>query len=185
MIEQKPTPPHQVLSASDLVDRARRFSDLVARYRRPLMQYFRRRGVDPTEAEDLTQDVFLRLMRKLSAEAAVMSDGYVFSAASSVLIDHYRSRHVRGVGVELDPETHDPAPGAEKILEDREALRVMLSTLLGLNDKLRRAFILHRFEQLSHVEIASRLKVSVSTVEKYVMKALDQLRTAVDRRVDD
>ncbi len=176
--------PTGVASASSRVEQARRFADFVRRYRGPLVQYFRKRGLVHSDAEDLMQEVFLRLMRRQRDEAVEISDGYVFSAASSVLIDHHRRRATRGAIAELDQDLADNSPGADKILEDREALRVMHTALFQLNAKLRRAFVLHRFEQLSHAEVAAKLGVSVSTVEKYVMAALERLRGAVDRRDD-
>jgi RNA polymerase sigma-70 factor (ECF subfamily) len=57
----------------------------------------------------------------------------------------------------------------------------MLRVLGKMRPKIRRVFELHRFDSLSYEEIAGRVGVSVSTVEKYVMTALAELRDSRDR----
>ena len=135
------------------------------------------------DAEDLTQAAFLKLMHKVQAEDGVISDAYVFSAASSALVDHYRRNTANPTRtmVELDPEMASGDPGADKILEDRQALHVMLERLNRIRGKWRTAFILHRFDSLSHGEIAKRMGISISSVEKYIMMVLAELKTPADR----
>lgn len=176
----RPAPPP---SMADKLEAARRFDAFVRRFRRPLLQYFRGRGIAAADAEDLTQTVFLRLLRRLQENDDSLSDGYVFTAASSVLVDHYRRRTARGGGavVEIDPQLASSEPDARQILEDRQTLRVMLNTLSGMSSKLRRAFMLHRFDQLSYADIARKMGISASSVEKYVMAALAELRDSTDR----
>jgi RNA polymerase sigma factor (sigma-70 family) len=165
------------------LEEARRFDAFVKRFRRPLLQYFRRRGIVPADADDLVQNVFLRLLRKLRFEADTLSDAYVFTAASSVLIDYYRRRSANASdgAVEIDPHLASDEPDSHRILEDRQTLRVMLDTLFEMSSKWRRAFVLHRFDQLSYAEIAKKMGISASSVEKYVMAALAELRDSADR----
>ncbi len=165
------------------LEEARRFDAFVKRYRRPLLQYFRRRSIEPSDAEDLVQTVFLRLLRKLQSNDGALSDAYVFTAASSVLVDHHRRGRtsVAGAAVELDPHLAAAEPSAQQILEDRQSLRVMLDSLSKMGAKWRRAFVLHRFESLSYAEIARKMGVSASSVEKYVMAALAELKDSIDR----
>ena len=165
------------------LEAARRFDAFVRRFRRPLLQYFRRRGIAAADAEDLAQTVFLRLLRRLQADEDSLSDAYVFTAASSVLVDHYRRRTASGAAgaVEIDPDFASSEPDARQILEDRQTLRVMLNTLSGMSSKWRRAFVLHRFDQLSYSDIARKMGISASSVEKYVMAALAELRDSTDR----
>jgi RNA polymerase sigma factor (sigma-70 family) len=179
-----PLPPAPLTPAPSMaakLEAARRFDAFVRRFRRPLLQYFRRRGA-AADAEDLAQTVFLRLLRKLQEDEDSLSDAYVFTAASSVLVDHYRRRTAGGGGtVEIDPQFASSEPDARQILEDRQTLRVMLNTLSGMSSKWRRAFVLHRFDQLSYADIARKMGISASSVEKYVMAALAELRDSTDR----
>ena len=182
-LEPKPAPLPPPPSISARLEAARRFDTFVRRFRRPLLQYFQRRGIDAADVEDLAQTVFLRLLRKFQEDENSISDAYVFTAASSVLVDHYR-RHAASASagaVEIDPDFASSEPDAQQILEDRQALRVMLNTLSGLRSKWRRAFVLHRFDQLSYADIARKMGISASSVEKYVMAALAALRDSTDR----
>jgi RNA polymerase sigma-70 factor (ECF subfamily) len=174
-------------SPSAVLEQARRFETFARRFKQPLFQYFRKRGLDSADAEDLTQNALLRLLHKMRSEPEAPNDGYVFTTASSVLIDHYRHRAARHAGamVEIDPETASSAPLADKILEDRQALSVMLDVIGKMKPKRRRAFELHRFESLSYAEIARRMGTSVISVEKYVMSALAELREVLDNDTHD
>lgn len=182
-----PVPSSGSGDAASILARARRFDALVARFRKPLIQYFRKRGVSVPDAEDMTQDVFLRLLRKLDSGAESMSDGYVFTAASSVLIDHHRRAATQAVArsTTLDPERAADEPSAETIFADRQALRVMLDELPAMRETWRKAFVLNRFESLSHEEIARRLRISVSSAEKCVAHAVAHLRQKLGRDRDD
>jgi len=177
----KPDTSPRMLSAR--LEEARQFDLFVKRYRRPLLQYFRKRGQDPAEAEDLTQTALLQLLQRIRRQPEGINDGYVFTTASRVLIDHHRRRASRPLGAteEIDPNSACSEPLADKILEDRQTLRVMLRVLGKMRPKIRRVFELHRFDSLSYEEIAGRVGVSVSTVEKYVMTALAELRDSRDR----
>jgi len=181
------TPGRPQLPISAKLEQARRFDAFVNRYRRPLLQYFRRRGVEASEAEDLTQLVFLRVLQKLRQEPDNLSDAYVFTAASSVLIDYHRRRVANhaAASVEIDPILASEEPDAQQILEDRQTLRVMLDVISNMGLKRRRAFVLHRFDQLSYSEIAKTMGISPSSVEKYVMAALSELKACIDRRRHD
>jgi RNA polymerase sigma-70 factor (ECF subfamily) len=170
-------------SISAKLEQARKFDAFVNRYRRPLLQYFRRRGVDAADTEDLAQLVFLRVLQKLRQDTDSLSDAYVFTAASSVLIDHHRRRAANhaAASVEIDPVLASDEPDAQRILEDRQNLRVMLDVISNMGLKRRRAFVLHRFDQLTYSEIAKKMGISPSSVEKYVMAALAELKACMDR----
>jgi RNA polymerase sigma-70 factor (ECF subfamily) len=173
MSDDPPRPPF-----SQRLEQARSFDSFVQRHRQPLERYFRRRGATREEAEDLTQGVFLKLLDKVRQEGTV-ADGYVFAAAASVFVDHRRAVAVRpsaGLAVALDEQLACEAPLPDRIVEDRETLRVIRKRIRDLPSKLSRAFILHRFDQLSQAEISRRMNVSVSSVEKYIAAALETLR---------
>lgn len=158
---------------------ARAFDAFVQRHRAPLTRYFRRRGMSAEEAEDLTQDVFLKIMRRVQESTDPLADGYVFAAASSVLIDYRRRLAARGnsrQALAVDEDIVCDSPLADRIVEDRETLRVIRQEITKLPAKVARAFILHRFDQVPQTEIARIMNVSTSSVEKYVVAALERLR---------
>lgn len=157
---------------------ARRFDLFVRTHRRPLIAYYRRRGAAPGDIEDLVQDVFLRLLRKLQ-DGEEIAQSYVFAAASSVWIDHHRHAAVRTGTGQHGPLAEDlrcSAPEPDRIVEGRDDLRVIRKRILELPPKWRRAFLFHRFDDMSHTEIARKMDVSVSSVEKYIINALARLK---------
>jgi RNA polymerase sigma factor (sigma-70 family) len=165
---------------------APRFDALVSRYRRPLLSFFQRRSVGTEDAEDLTQEVFMRLSRRFARLHWGNPDGLVFTVAANALIDHERHERSRRRDrhVQVDPGLPDGEPSAETTLAGRERLRSLVAALDALSPSVRAAFVLCRFENLTQAEAAARLGVSVSTVEKHMMSALARLRLAIGTEHD-
>jgi RNA polymerase sigma-70 factor (ECF subfamily) len=165
---------------------APRFDTLVSRYRRPLLSFFQRRSVGAEDAEDLTQEVFMRLSRRFARLHWGNPDGLVFTVAANALIDHERHERSRRRDrhVEVDPGLPDEEPSAETALAGRERLRSLVAALDTLSPSVRAAFVLCRFEGLTQAEAAARLGVSVSAVEKHMMTALARLRLAIGTEHD-
>lgn len=165
---------------------APRFDALVARYRRPLLSFFQRRAVGVEDAEDLTQEVFMRLSRRFSRLHWGNPDGLVFTVAANALVDHerYERARRRGHHVEVDPALPAEDPSAEAQLSGRERLRTLVETLDTLHPNVKAVFVLCRFENLSQIEAAARLGLSVSAVEKHMMTAMTRLRQAIGSKHD-
>ena len=156
------------------------FEGLDARFRRPLMSYFKRRVTDHAEAEDLTQQVFMRLLATGDFEGVEQTEGYVFTVAANLLKDRGRQAMRRsGLGAvapnpslvsELTLEmVEDRSP--ERVLLGRETLADVLRTLDALGERTRDIYILFRLENMKQREIATLLGIGQSTVEKHVVKA--------------
>jgi RNA polymerase sigma-70 factor (ECF subfamily) len=165
---------------------APRFDALVSRYRRPLLSFFQRRAVGVEDAEDLTQEVFMRLSRRFSRLHWGNPDGLVFTVAANALVDHERHERSRRRGhhVEVDPALPADEPSAEAALSGRERLRALIAALDTLHPNVKAVFVLCRFENLSQAETAMRLGLSVSAVEKHMMTAMARLRQAIGSKHD-
>jgi RNA polymerase sigma factor (sigma-70 family) len=156
-------------------------SDLAARSRTlrgALTRYFQRRLSDANEIDDLIQEVFLRIVRRGNSQNLDRFDGYVFETAASVIKDRFRRRRVRmsDSHVSFEPDLHgqsDVSP--EQTVLAREALRLTTRAIMALPERTRTIFILRRLEGLSHPEIARRLGLSLSAVEKHIQRAAKQL----------
>lgn len=143
-----------------------------------LLGWIRRRVPDPVEAEDLLQDTFLRVTQRDSTEEVAHFEGYLYRTAESVLADRYRRRVVRRADahVILEPDEHRAEDAdALRALLAKERLRAVTASLMHLPERTRAVFVLRRIEGLRYGEIATRLKVSLSTVEKDMARAIDHL----------
>ena len=134
---------------------------------------------NPTLAEDLAQEVFIRAWQKLATfrgESAFSS--WLHRLAVNVVLSRQRSRRrreARIVAVE-DPEAHD-RPRAQ----ETPGAAVDLERLVGsLPPGARRVFILHDVEGFSHVEIAEMTGIAVGTSKAHLHRARMLLRGALD-----
>lgn len=163
-------------------DDATESSNAIAREAEPLRQalagYFRRRIADPSEAEDLVQEVFSRIVARDSQQPVEHLGGYVFQVAASVLADRGRRRGVRRADAHVlfDADRHgeqdfDP----ERVLSGKQRLRAATAALLSLPERTRTVFVLHRLEGRRYREIAAQIGISVSAVEKHMVRAVQHL----------
>ena len=153
------------------------FELLNRRFRPALMAFFLRRIGNHAEAEDLTQEVFARLMA-LGADNLHQADAYVFQMAANLLRDRGRREKVReayrfgvlageGVGVEpIDPE---------RVLAGRQSLGQIAAALRETPERTRSIFLLYRVEQMKKRDIAETYGISTSAVDKHLMKAMAHL----------
>lgn len=163
-----------------------------ARFRGPLMSYFLRRLQDRTEAEDLTQEVFVRLFSSPSFDRLEQPDAFVFTIASNLLHDWHRRQRRSPMATATAPLDAAAPPGLavedardpERILIGQRALGEALRHLDELAEQTRNIFILFRLENMKQREIAALYGISQSTVEKHVTKAVLHLarRQAASRR---
>jgi RNA polymerase sigma factor (sigma-70 family) len=124
------------------------FGGLTRRLRGPLFHFFLRRSGSPADAEEMVQD-----------------RGRYEQARG-------QGRHV---GID-DLVAQSEAPGAEQIVAGKQRLKRMLAALNALPPRARQVVILRRFENLTYLQIARRLGISVSAVEKHMARAMAALR---------
>lgn len=128
-------------------------------------------------AADLTQDTFVRLLvswRDKIPESICEPRAYLASVAKCVLIDHYRRASLEQAylqALQCLPEAYHPSPETQAILL---ATLIEIDTMLdGLPLKVRSAFLLVQIDGLSYAEVARELKVSISSVQKYMARATE------------
>ena len=152
--------------------------------RRWLTGYFRRRVRDDHEVDDLVQEVFVRIVGRNSEAPVGHLGGYVARTAASVLADRARRRSVRqaDLHVEFDPDYHgDEEIDPERVLSGKEELHAATAALLSLPERTRSVFVLRRLEGWRHADIARHLGISVSAVEKHMVRAIRHLGTEMER----
>lgn len=153
--------------------------------RRWLTGYFRRRVRNDTEVEDLVQDVFARIVARDSSEPVGHLGGYVLRTATSVLADRARRRAVRHVDLHVVLDTDrqgDDELDPERVLSAKEDLNAVTAALLSLPERTRTIFVLRRLEGQRHADIARHLGISVSAVEKHMLRAVRHLTAEMEAR---
>jgi len=149
----------------------------------PAVRRFLMKRARPEDVDDLMQDVAIRMhVREGDREIANM-EGYVFQVAQSVLTDRARRDKVRQRGQHVTLEENDhPVEGRspERVLLGKERWSRLIAAVGELPERTRQAFVLHRFEEMSYAAIARHMGISVSAVEKHIMKAIRALAAAID-----
>lgn len=152
---------------------------LARRYRNALKRFFSRKLRDPTEAEDLVQEVLLRLTVKLRSGGSSSSPlktgtSYIFLTARSVLMDKLRRDRVREHDAHcgLEEAVAMEVSSAECVYSAEERVERISRLMQDFSPRVHEVFIMHRVEGLAYSEIAKALGISVSTVEKHMIAAL-------------
>lgn len=154
-------------------------------YRPALLSYFLRRTRHRQDAEDLTQEVLLRILDRQDAAPPDHAEAFLFRIAGNLLRDRARRAGARRNAdhASLDaPGTdfHNSGMLAEGLVEDRGPERVLLNqetlaeTLRALDQlgaRTRDIFMLYRLERMKHRDIAALYGISASAVEKHIAKA--------------
>ena len=154
--------------------------ELAARFQRPLMTFFLRRVKDRSLAEDLTQDVLLKVVRVSERGQIERADSYVFKVAINLLRDRRRRALRTGPAIflpleeDLDGRLESQlveAISPERVLLSKDSLADVLRSLDELGELTRKIFILFRLENMKQKDIAALYGIGQSTVEKHVIKA--------------
>ncbi|WP_072377042.1 sigma-70 family RNA polymerase sigma factor [Hyphomicrobium sp. NDB2Meth4] len=154
------------------------FDSLFRVYHRELGSFAYGRLRDREAASDVVQDAFVRYIAHTRQAAAVPEAPrfFLWRIASNLILDFGRRERRRGHQAAIDDaavaEIADPAPSPEHQLAARQEYRILVRALGELSANQRAALVMNRVDQMTHAEIARRLGVSPSMVNKYIMRAL-------------
>ena len=161
---------------------------LIADLRRDLIGYLQRRDRSG-DVEDLVQETFVRFHRAGHDLSAPDARPLLFVIARNLQLDGWKFTGREKARRDAD-DIHDldagpraiagEEPTADQRLIAQQNLAAAAAVIRALPPKTRDAFLLHRFENLTYRQIAARLGVSVSMVEKHIAEALRQLKVARD-----
>lgn len=160
--------------------RSKQIDELARKYRGALLRFFTKQVGDPADAEDLAQEVFVRMIRNEKMTDVQHMESYLFQTAWNLLRDRARRNETHRVyeHIPFDESRHEGhAPSEERVYEGREAVERFLNVVEEMPPRRRTVFLLHRFTGLSYGAIALELGISVGVVEKHMTKALLQLHT--------
>ena len=166
------------LKRAPLNDAERDAIDALSRdFRASLRSFFSKRCKENAEVDDLVQEVFLRLVKRSAITDVANARAYVFQTAQSVLTDWLRKKKVRHAAYqdELHQAEIDRTGGMdlspERVLVGRAGLAEAAAILSELPERTRAVFLLRRLDGLRYKDIAARLGVSVSAVERHMNRA--------------
>lgn len=158
------------------------FESLYGRHHRPVLNVAYRLLGDRDTAEDIAQEVFLKLYTSpKSYKPTARLSTWLYRVTCNACIDEMRRKQTVPTELAQDDnlQAFDRAASPESAAESNELARAVRAAIMSLPEKQRIAVILQRYEGLSYQEIAEVLKTSVSAVESLLFRARDALKTCL------
>jgi RNA polymerase sigma factor (sigma-70 family) len=162
-----------------LLGEASAFDELIARWHPAVWRYARRMAGADDVADDLTQDVWLRVVRGLPRlEDPARIRAWIFGIARRVLMDRLRAQYAAPALADIELDTLETAPQDDDLRERIDEMEAALATLPAVEREVLALFYL---DELSLTDIASIAAVPVGTVKSRLFRARHLLRTAMNR----
>ncbi|MBJ9976894.1 sigma-70 family RNA polymerase sigma factor [Pseudomonas sp. S75] len=146
-----------------------------------ILHFLRKRMDNASDAADMTQDVFAQWLGYRDRAKVEQPRAFLFRMARNLLSDHWRRQQVRQAVLQ-DGETDTTATADDPLDHAQQAQRLeqLRRVLDELSPRRREALMLHRFEGLTQAQIAERMNISVSMVEKHIAAALLHCKRCLD-----
>lgn len=147
----------------------------------PLRRYLTRLLGNTSEAQDVAHDAYLRVYPHIEKRTMLQPEAVLYTTARRLAINRLKRRSISPIGTTTAPlETAAAgAPGVAQQVMARQELKLLETAIAKLPEGCRTVLLLRKVELLSHREIADRLGIAISTVEKQHARALRLLRAAL------
>jgi RNA polymerase sigma-70 factor, ECF subfamily len=162
------------------------FDLLLQKYRLPLVNFLFRMVRDAATAEDLAQEVFLRVYRaRKQYSPSAKFTTWLFRIATNLALNSVRDNRHRRMDVSLDaPVEEDEAPRElparemriDEHMVERDRAQFIRRAVAALPEKQRVAVLLHKYEEMDYGEIAKILECSESALKSLLFRAYETLR---------
>jgi RNA polymerase sigma-70 factor (ECF subfamily) len=164
------------------------FDFLIQKYRKPIINFMYRMVHNQAVAEELAQEVFLRVYRSRETyRAEARFSTWLYRIATNLGVNYARdTRHERTAStIYLDetdsetgttPDVADSTPGAEAAMLRRERLNAIREHVLALPERQRTAVLMHKYEGMDYKQIGDVLKLSESATKSLLFRAYQTLR---------
>ncbi len=139
---------------------------------REMQNFARSKTGDNALAEDLVQETYLRAAGNASGELQNVR-AFLFRILNNLMSDHFRKlrRTRERFTTQEAPDIAEDRQGAEEQIIARQRLQILQAAIDELPPRCRECFVLRRFDNLSHAEIAARMNITKSAVEKHLAAA--------------
>jgi len=152
-------------------------SVLFERYHKRIFNFLARMALDRDLAEDLTQNVFLRLIKyRSSYREGNRFQSWIYQVARNVFSDHYQAQKNRREGFIDIEKMSDRMGDPEEAAEQDEQERILHRSMAMLSDEQRELLVLTRFQKMKYEEVAVIMETSVSNIKVKVHRAIARLR---------
>jgi RNA polymerase sigma factor (sigma-70 family) len=153
-------------------------------YRVALNGYFRRRVAHPQEAEDLAQEVYMRLLRANGGEHTTIAnpEAYLYTVALNLLRERALLQKRKGCDVtleEAESELIASEPNPDVALDEGRSRRWLADVIKSLPPKFRAALVMHYHHGMTYQEIAAKMGVTDHAVKKNISRGLQACRRKV------
>jgi RNA polymerase sigma-70 factor (ECF subfamily) len=158
-------------------------TSLFHRYSGELLRFLTAKLGCRDQAADIVQDTFLRVRGVDDLAAIAQPRAFLYKTALNLTVDLFRRQRIRDERMaQLDTveDLASTSPRQDDMVEAKERVRLLYQAINELPPKCRQVFVLHKFVELPHAEIARRLGISKNMVEKHVMKAMAHCRGRVE-----
>ena len=164
------------------------FNYLAGKYHRPIIHFLFRMVRNQAIAEELAQEVFLRVYRsRESYRAEAKFTTWLYRIATNLAVNHARdTKNERSVqAVYLDapdeqtgttPDVADDEPSAEQQLLRQERMKAIRAHVMALPERQRMAVVMHKYQGMDYREIGEVLKLSESATKSLLFRAYQTLR---------
>jgi RNA polymerase sigma-70 factor (ECF subfamily) len=172
------------------------FNFLIEKYRKPIMNFMYRMVHNQAVAEELAQEVFLRVYRsRQTYRAEAKFTTWLYRIATNLGVNHARdTKHERAAQTiyldQPDPETGttpdvaDMHPGAEEEMVKDERMKAIRKHVMALPERQRTAVLMHKYQGLDYKEIGAVLRLSESATKSLLFRAYQTLRERLKEFVE-
>jgi RNA polymerase sigma factor (sigma-70 family) len=155
----------------------KKFADyLFQQHQESIIRYLMKCNCSKEDAEDILHETYIRLINANNLEQMEnRAKSYIFTVAINIWRDKKRSEHTRrkyGIAQFGSPEVVASFPGPESYAQFSQDLSVVKNCLLGVGARQRKVFLLRAIENLTFVEIARILSVSIKTTQRDYMSTI-------------
>lgn len=156
---------------------------LYRKYSEALSRFLARQRVTPEEAADIIQETYCRVQQVGDVNTIRNPRAFLFRVAFNIRFNERKRRRSAFeqdlLGIE-DIEIASEEPSAYRSFLGEQDLKRVRAAFDELSEPCRQAFVMNRFEGLTFAQIAKRLGVSISMVEKHVARALSHMRESLE-----